>query len=64
MRVHLRVDGRPNQRFWLVFADWLADDAAARAAYLDAERDGTDQRWLRGASRRAWHWDEATGWGR
>jgi dephospho-CoA kinase len=64
VRVHLRVDGRPNQRFGLVFADWLADDAGARAAYLDAERDGTEQRWLRGASRRAWHWAEATGWGR
>ncbi|OBH20944.1 dephospho-CoA kinase [Mycolicibacter sinensis] len=74
--VHLRVDGRPNQRFALLFPAWLAADADARAEYLavkrEAERAGADggiaayadakEPWLDGAYRRAWAWADDTGW--
>ncbi|MDP9168079.1 MAG: dephospho-CoA kinase, partial [Actinomycetota bacterium] len=33
--VHVRVDGWPNQRFALLFVDWLRADPRARAEYLD-----------------------------
>ncbi|OBG74605.1 MULTISPECIES: dephospho-CoA kinase [unclassified Mycobacterium] len=73
--VHLRVDGRPNQRFALLFADWLRADPQARSAYLAVkqaaqERAGGDaaayadakEPWFAEAYRRAWEWAEATGW--
>lgn len=71
--VHLRVDGRPNQQFALLFVDWLAADSAARQRYLnvkrEAERTGdiesyvtAKEPWLLDAYREAWAWADATGW--
>ncbi|MEW5812041.1 MAG: dephospho-CoA kinase [Actinomycetota bacterium] len=73
--VHVRVDGWPNQRFALLFVDWLTADPAARAEYLELKRrvaaaghastgDYADAKepWFADAYRRAWAWAEATGW--
>ncbi|GAB7070857.1 dephospho-CoA kinase [Mycobacterium hodleri] len=73
--VHLRVDGWPNQRFALLFRDWLVADADVRAEYLALKRavatgepettgDYADAKepWLVEAYRRAWEWADATGW--
>lgn len=74
--VHLRVDGRPNQQFALLFPAWLSADAEARAAYLavkrDAERAGAKggiaayaqakEAWFDAAYRQAWTWADETGW--
>jgi dephospho-CoA kinase len=73
--VHLRVDGWPNQRFALLFRDWLTSDAQARAEYLALKRGVAAQRhgttdayaeakepWFAGAYPRAQAWAEATGW--
>lgn len=74
--VHIRVDGRPNQQFALLFPAWLAADAEARAEYLavkrDAERAGVTggieayadvkEPWFDAAYRRAWAWADKTGW--
>ena len=73
--VHVRVDGWPNQRFALLFRDWLTADADARGEYLALERrvaaEGhatTDayadakEPWFVDAYPRAWAWAETTGW--
>lgn len=71
--VHLRVDGRPNQQFALLFVDWLAGNPGARTEYLDVKRradasgDGArylaaKESWFPGAYRRAWEWADSTGW--
>jgi dephospho-CoA kinase len=73
--VHLRVDGWPNQRFALLFRDWLTADAAVRAEYLEVKRsaaaeghatsgDYADAKepWFVDAYRRAWAWADDTGW--
>jgi len=73
--VHLRVDGWPNQRFALLFRDWLTADADARTEYLDLKRavaaeghETTDayaeakEPWLVEAYHRAWAWADTTGW--
>lgn len=73
--VHLRVDGWPNQRFALLFVDWLAASPDARADYLAVKREaeraaGGDvsayvaakEPWFAEAYRRAWEWADATGW--
>jgi dephospho-CoA kinase len=73
--VHLRVDGWPNQRFALLFRDWLIADADVRAEYLELKRsvaaedhattgDYADAKesWFVDAYRRAWEWADATGW--
>lgn len=36
--VHIRVDGRPGQRFALAFRDWLRAEPAAREEYLAVKR--------------------------
>ena len=36
--VHIRADGEPNQRFALLFVDWLDANPGARADYLAAKR--------------------------
>lgn len=51
-RVHLRVDGRPNQRFALLVPAWLAANPGECA---DGQIDA-------GAYRRAFAWADATGW--
>lgn len=60
--VHLRVDGWPNQRFALLFVDWLTANPGLRADYTQAKRSKNTQRWFADAHSRAWEWAEATGW--
>jgi dephospho-CoA kinase len=73
--VHIRLDGRPNQQFALLFVDWLTANPQARADYLKVKRDadssgGGDimryvaakEPWFRDAYRRAWAWADSTGW--
>lgn len=65
--VHIRVDGDPNQRFALLFVDWLEANAGVRADYLAVKRKrDADQaavsRWLAEAYPRAWAWAKDTGW--
>lgn len=73
--VHLRVDGRPNQRFALLFRDWLRADESAREEYLalkrrvvaaapasTAEYADAKEPWFADAYRRACAWADETGW--
>jgi dephospho-CoA kinase len=73
--VHIRVDGRPNQQFALLFADWLAANPGVRADYQEVKRTadtsaGGDiiryvtakEPWFLHAYRRAWEWADSTGW--
>lgn len=63
--IHLRVDGGPNQRFPLLFVDWLTANPGVRSDYLAVKRthdDGRVIRWFADAHRRAWQWAEGTGW--
>lgn len=60
--VHLRVDGRPNQQYALLFVDWLRANADIRDEYQAAAYANADERWLREAYRRAWDWAGSTGW--
>ena len=63
--VHIRVDGEPNQRFALLFVDWLEANPAARADYLAVKRHADSEtigRWFSDAYPRAWAWADATGW--
>ena len=60
--IHIRVDGWPNQRFALLFVDWLNTNPGARADYADAKRGNTTQQWFGDAHPRAWAWAETTGW--
>ena len=69
-RVHLRVDGWPNQQFALLFTDWLKADPAVREEYLAVKRKAltaphyteAKEPWVSDAYRRACEWAEATGW--
>ncbi|EFV14809.2 hypothetical protein HMPREF9336_00332 [Segniliparus rugosus ATCC BAA-974] len=76
--LHLRVEGWPNQRFALLFRDWLrgnpavADEyarlkqrAEARARETDDPADGyyeVKEPWFAAAYPRALAWAERTGW--
>jgi dephospho-CoA kinase len=63
--VHIRVDGEPNQRFALLFVDWLNASPAARTDYLAVKRtadDGAVGRWFLDAYPRARLWADSTGW--
>lgn len=68
--VHLRVDGWPNQRFALLFVDWLTANPGVRADYLAAKRKALEtpdyaeakEPWFLDAYWRATAWAEATGW--
>ncbi len=60
--VHIRVDGWPNQRFALLFVDWLAANPGLRADYNQAKRSNNTQQWFADAHSRAWEWAAATGW--
>jgi dephospho-CoA kinase len=68
--VHIRVDGWPNQRFALLFVDWLKANPEARQRYLavkrDAEQSGdyvaAKEPWFGEAYREAWAWADATAW--
>jgi dephospho-CoA kinase len=69
-RVHLRVDGWPNQQFALLFTDWLKADPAVREEYLAVKRNAltaphyteAKEPWVSDAYRRAREWAQATGW--
>jgi dephospho-CoA kinase len=73
--VHIRLDGRPNQQFALLFVDWLTANPEERAGYLEVKRDADSngrgdimryvaakEPWFLDAYRRAWEWADATGW--
>lgn len=73
--VHIRVDGRPNQQFALLFRDWLKANPAVRAEYLTVKRAAEQlasgdilryvaakEPWFLDAYRRAWEWADSTGW--
>ena len=69
-RIHLRVDGWPNQQFALLFRDWLIANPTVREEYLAVKRKAltashyTDAKepWFADAYRRAREWAESTGW--
>lgn len=63
--VHVRVDGDPNQRFALLFVDWLAANPAVRDDYAAVKRHADPAatlRWFAEAYPRARSWAEGTGW--
>lgn len=68
--VHLRVAGRANQQFALLFPAWLTANPQAAEEYAAVKRaalDATDyaeakEPWLDDAYRRAWQWAQDTGW--
>ena len=63
--IHIRVDGSPNQRFALLFVDWLTANAGVRADYLAVKRgrdDAAVARWFADAHPRAAAWAQATNW--
>lgn len=68
--VHIRVDGRPNQRFALMFVDWLRANPGVQSDYLAAKRAAmatpdyavAKEPWFLDAYRRAQKWAEATDW--
>jgi dephospho-CoA kinase len=73
--VHLRVDGWPNQRFALLFRDWLRAEPDVRAEYLEHKKriagaghqtpgDYADAKepWFADAYGRALAWAERAGW--
>jgi dephospho-CoA kinase len=71
--VHIRVDGRPNQRFALLFVDWLTANPDVQADYLAVKRSAArhsdagayadaKEPWFLDAYRRAWAWADSTGW--
>jgi dephospho-CoA kinase len=71
--VHIRVDGWPNQRFALLFVDWLTANPDVQADYLAVKRSAArhhdigayaeaKEPWFLDAYRRAWLWADSTGW--
>jgi dephospho-CoA kinase len=68
--IHLRVNGRPNQQFALMFVDWLKANPGVRDEYLAAKRqalsapDYADAKepWFLDAYWRARAWADSTGW--
>ena len=63
--IHIRVDGDPNQRFALLFVDWLTANPVVRADYQKIKSAGDDLavgRWFADAHRRAWAWADSVGW--
>ncbi|MCX2932917.1 dephospho-CoA kinase [Mycobacterium sp. CVI_P3] len=71
--VHIRVDGWPNQRFALLFVDWLTANPGVRADYLAVKHAAArnpdvggyasaKEPWFLDAYRRAWAWADMTGW--
>jgi dephospho-CoA kinase len=68
--VHIRVDGRPNQQFALLFVDWLTANPEAQQRYLAVKRDAeraedyvtAKEPWFNEAYREAWAWADETGW--
>src|SRR5215207_6193120 len=69
-RIHIRVDGWPNQQFALLFRDWLKANPTVREEYMAVKRQAlgaphysdAKEPWFGDAYRRAWEWAEANGW--
>jgi dephospho-CoA kinase len=69
-RVHIRVDGWPNQQFALLFTDWLNANPAVREEYLVIKQRALEaphyteakEPWFAEAYVRAWQWAKTTGW--
>ncbi len=68
--VHVRMNGWPNQRFALIFVDWLKANPGVREDYLAAKRRAlgepdyaaAKEPWFLDAYHRATAWADATGW--
>lgn len=68
--VHIRVDGWPNQRFALLWVDWLKANPGVQEDYLAAKRAASrapdyvaaKEPWFLDAYHRAWEWADTTGW--
>jgi dephospho-CoA kinase len=73
--VHLRVEGWPNQRFALLFRDWLRAEPDVRSEYLEMKQRSADaghrtsgdyadakEPWFADAYGRAMTWAERNGW--
>jgi dephospho-CoA kinase len=68
--IHLRVDGWPNQRFALLFVDWLKANPGVREDYLAAKRAAQAapqyaeriQPWFLDAYSRATEWADSINW--
>ncbi|HPX38167.1 MAG TPA: dephospho-CoA kinase [Mycobacterium sp.] len=62
--IHIRVDGSPNQRFALMFTDWLNANPAARSEYQEFKRrrSGSPGDWFAAAYPRAQSWAQGAGW--
>ncbi|AGB23356.1 dephospho-CoA kinase [Mycobacterium sp. JS623] len=69
-RIHIRVDGWPNQRFALLFTDWLRSNSSVRDEYVKAKRHAltaphyseAKEPWFADAYERAREWAKTTGW--
>ena len=68
--IHLRVDSWPNQRFALLFVDWLKVNPGVQQEYLKVKRAAlaasdyveAKEPWFIDAYDRAMAWAETTGW--
>lgn len=68
--VHVRVEGWHNQRFALLFRDWLAANPGVQPEYLEIKRAAmgapdyaeAKEPWFMDAYQRAWLWADTTGW--
>ncbi|MGV1088548.1 MAG: dephospho-CoA kinase [Mycobacterium sp.] len=62
--IHIRADGRPNQRFALLFVDWLNANPVAKAEYQEfkRQRSGSPGDWFAQAYPRAQSWAEGVSW--
>lgn len=68
--VHVRVEGRPNQQFALLFVEWLKANPGVRADYLAAKRAAlaaadytrAKEPWFLDNYHRARLWADGTGW--
>ncbi|MGV0994085.1 MAG: dephospho-CoA kinase [Mycobacterium sp.] len=62
--LHIRVDGRPNQRFALLFVDWLNANPVAKAEYQEfkRQRSGSPGDWFAQVYPRAQSWAEGVSW--
>lgn len=68
--VHVRVDGWPNQRFALLFRDWMIANPDEQARYVAVKRDALSapdyaeakEPWLAKAYARARDWAEKVDW--
>lgn len=73
--VYIRMNGRPNQQFALLFVDWLRANPQVRAEYQEIKRATENsgrvdiaryadvkEPWFLDSYRRAWKWADTIGW--